>query len=683
MSKNGRVLRNIFALLIGQVGTWSATFILTLVVPSYLGAQYYGLYSFVGTYAGFFGLGIALGTGTFLTWRIAREPSGASRLLINTLVMQLPLWLFWSSIAVLVLPLMDSSTLTRTLTIFSLITILLATLSSTCIAALSGFQIMRVPAFISVATALAGAAGAVVCVHLHVSIVAFVVVGAASSAANLVGLLIYTNRKIPLRARISLALWPKLVVGGLPFFAWSVVLLFYWQVDIIMLKVMVGDTVIGWYAVANRVISIPAFLPNIVVTAILPALSRERTADSPHFRALASRAIRLVTAVNIPASIGIIMLSGHVTSLLHFPGSFGQLAPLIVILSINMPIVALDMILGTILVSIGRQTAWTCVGVAAGLLNPLVNLWAIPYTQHMFGDGAIGASLTTIQSEVIMLAGALILRPKNIFTRWDMFYIFRCLVAAAIMVPAVQVFTNSSSNVALIASVGYGVLIYALACYALQVLSKEDLQGAVNVVAAKLGLGGLSRSQVGDMMGQLGLAAAQERLRGRLVRVRASMSRPLRTISQPLMRASTSVGATAVRYWNPNTWLQQEHDTAATREGNHDTGTYTYSRVQSGNFIGTDVDAAALDPLQATAPVQVPPLPLQPLSASDVASDAGLASNGNGNGSHHVRHAGEHMHHTDSQPHEAAEHTLGFPGGRDTGEHAQLRLPEPVLPDGV
>jgi hypothetical protein len=263
------------------------------------------------------------------------------------------------------------------------------------------------------------------------------------------------------------------------------------------------------------------------------------------------------------------MLASHITSLLHFPGSFIQIAPLIVLLSLNLPFVALDMLLGTILIANGRQKAWTCVGIVACVLNPLANLWAIPFTQRMYGDGAIGASLTTIMAEVIMLVGALFLRPKHIFTRWDVFYIFRCLIAAVIMIPAVAVFAGSSSNVALVFSICYGVLIYGLACYALRVLTTEDLVGAVHVLTGKLGLGGLSVARISGVLALGGLRFTRMRGRERVERAHAAVSRPLgmvsrpltkalAAVSQPLAQASASIGTVANRYRNSPTWTDSE-----------------------------------------------------------------------------------------------------------------------------
>src|SRR5579885_1339113 len=127
-----RVIRNILALLLNQVGSWLITFVITLVVPSYLGAAHYGLYSFSFSYVGFFALGMQLGIGTYLTWRIAREPEMASRLTFNALLMQIPLGAACVGAALIVLPHVDPNPTTFMLVLLIAISTILSTLNTTC-----------------------------------------------------------------------------------------------------------------------------------------------------------------------------------------------------------------------------------------------------------------------------------------------------------------------------------------------------------------------------------------------------------------------------------------------------------------------------------------------------------------------------------------------------------------------
>ena len=483
-----RVVRNIIALLVNQLGSWTVTLVLVLVVPSYLGPSNYGISSFVTSYVSFFAVGMVLGTNTYLTWRIAREPEMAGKLTVNTILLQIPLALASTIVALLVLPLLDARHLVFELSAILLLSFTLGSFTTTLVGALGGLQRMGRPAFIGLGASILSTVLVLLSVYLHRGLVAIALANLIGSVVGFILLLGYARRKIDLRPHLDLTLWRTILLGGVPFFTWSIVLLFYSQIDIAMLKVMVkSDALIGWYALATRITSIPAFLPYIVTTAIMPALSSERSEHSQRFRDLASRSFRLVALVSVPAATGTILLATSITRLLYHSTAYDQVGPLIVILACTFPIGALDMVLGATLIAMGRQKAWTVVGIIAAVINPVVNLWAIPFTQQHYGNGAIGASLATLMTEFVMFGGALYLRPRSIFTGRDVFYIARCLLAVAIMVPAVHAL-DAHSQLTTVAAVGYGMLIFALAAYALQLVRADDFNSILASVRAKMGI---------------------------------------------------------------------------------------------------------------------------------------------------------------------------------------------------
>jgi len=496
-----RVVRNILALLANQVGTWLITLVLTIVLPRYLGVNHFGLYSFAIAFVGFFAIGMRLGTGTYLAWRIPREPELAGRLAFNTLLLQIPLILACSVAAILILPLIDPDPLAFQVMLLVLIANGVSSFSSTFAAALAGLQLMKAPAFIALFSSAVGMTLIVIGTHkpFHIPLTGIAAITILSEVITFVALGAYTLRKLHPRFEVDATLWRSILLGGLPFFAWTVVLLFYWQIDITMIKVMVpndGNAVVGWYAAASRLTNIPLFLPMIVIAALLPALSAERNADSAKFREMVSRSLRLATLVALPAGAAVMVLSYQLTELLHYPPGFEPVTRLLQILALNVPLVAIDMILGTALIAAARQRAWTVVGVIAGVFNPLVNLWAIPYTQARFGNAATGAAVVTVATELIMFGGALYLRPKGVFTRWDVWYIGRCLLATAVMVPVVYLFSQGA-KVGLFPSVIYGAITYLTMAYTLKLIRDDEILSVLSIVTSRMGVSLPFKGQTG------------------------------------------------------------------------------------------------------------------------------------------------------------------------------------------
>ena len=129
--------------------------------------------------------------------------------------------------------------------------------------------------------------------------------------SNLVGgLLVIANtlcgwwlsRIRPIWPRVDRRLWDEfgaIVRVSFPFLSWQVIQLAYSQIDRLLLGALVSAVEVGWYAAANRIVGIPIFIPTLIITPLLPALSR--SAHDPHvLRRTISQTIRVVLLLTVP-----------------------------------------------------------------------------------------------------------------------------------------------------------------------------------------------------------------------------------------------------------------------------------------------------------------------------------------------------------------------------------------------
>jgi O-antigen/teichoic acid export membrane protein len=129
-------------------------------------------------------------------------------------------------------------------------------------------------------------------------------------------------------------------------------------------------------------------------------------------------------------------------------------------------------VLGSALIAADRQTAWTIIAGGAAVLNILLNLVAIPLTMHAFGNGAIGAAIVTVGTEVFMMVGALMLRPAGIMDRPTVSFALRSSVASLVMIPAVF----AVGTAVLPVKIGVGIAAYAIASVAVGTVSLAGLR---------------------------------------------------------------------------------------------------------------------------------------------------------------------------------------------------------------
>src|SRR4051812_44311702 len=165
-----------------------------------------------------------LGTGTYLTGRIPREPEMAGRLTFNPLLLQLPLVLACSLVAIVVLPLLDSDPLLLRVTLIVLLAASIASFSGTLSSGLAGLQIMKAPAFIALAGAAINVTLVVAGIHfLNIPLITIAALSALTEIVILVALAVYALPRLHLRFSVDATLWRAILLGGMPFFAWSVV----------------------------------------------------------------------------------------------------------------------------------------------------------------------------------------------------------------------------------------------------------------------------------------------------------------------------------------------------------------------------------------------------------------------------------------------------------------------------
>jgi O-antigen/teichoic acid export membrane protein len=275
----------------------------------------------------------------------------------------------------------------------------------------------------------------------------------------------------PARQQLDLAIWKKVIVGGFPFFIWSTILAFYATIDIPVLEGLAGSETVGWYALAYRWVSMPAFFAASVATAFFPALSAEGVSHSAAFTRMANGALRLVAFFATPAAVGIALIAHSFIARLYGP-EFLPAVPLMRLLALHIPIVGLDIVLGSVLIAVDKQRQWVMVGVAAAIFNPLVNLVAIPMTERAFGNAAIGAATVTILTEIIMLFGAVLLRPAGVLDRATASVIGRIVVASITMVPVLLLLDTAP----LALRVAAGVAVYAVASLLLKTISWREIR---------------------------------------------------------------------------------------------------------------------------------------------------------------------------------------------------------------
>lgn len=402
------LLRTGLSLLSVQGVTWTTSLVGILVVPRFLGSQQLGWFASLWAVINLLTLVIAMGAGRHIVREVARDPSCATTLVPNALVGRLFACGGLLFIAVIALAVIQPGTTASIVVIAMLIGMTTGLALDAFNSALQGNQSLGKSAITSGILSLLGQIAVVTVLFAGGRIAAFVTVNAVIGLVVLAAVARIFVSRFPGRWHINRANILEVMRSGSPFLAWDVALLCYASIDMVMLPILTDAATTGDYAFALRLSGIPIFLTTVITAAVFPELSHAAGRDRAWFKRLLSKAMVLTFAGTIPMSVGMALLSPTLANVIGGGSEFGRSIPLIVILSINLPIVALDTVAGVAIFALNRQKPLVVAAVILAILNPLVNLAAIPLTARLWGNGAIGAALVTLATELFI--GAVILR---------------------------------------------------------------------------------------------------------------------------------------------------------------------------------------------------------------------------------------------------------------------------------
>jgi O-antigen/teichoic acid export membrane protein len=471
------IARNLSWMIIGNIASWGVSVMLLIVAPRSLGDVALGQVSFAFVYVSLFELVAMLGSATFVVKTVARDHKAFGPYVFNTLAMKLVFAPALAAVAVgLALLLRFDQTVTIVIAIYC-VNMVVGVVIDAVVAGLQGIERIAGPAMWAVVRSYAGAIFAIAALTMGAGIVGYALAITVAGLIPLVAAFVYAWPHLRGQHHIDLRLWKVIAVGGIPFLSWSALLLVYGKIDIPILEALAGSETVGWYSLAYQWVSMPAFFASVVTTAFLPQLSAHGVQLTPRFVEMANNALRLVVFVGIPSAIGIALISSDLIGLLY-NGQFEQAVPVMWVLSLHIPLVGIDMVLALTLIATDRQKQWLYIGLAAAIVNPLLNLAVIPLAVNAFDNGAIGAAAVTVATEALMMAGALWLRPRGVLDSPTFSFAVRTTGAALVMALAVLAVGSTS----IVVEVVVGVVAYALAALAFRVITKPMLR----MVADKL-----------------------------------------------------------------------------------------------------------------------------------------------------------------------------------------------------
>lgn len=411
-----RVARNFGALLGGQIVTWTMTLVWTLVVPRALGPVGLGILVSAQSVSGVLGIVLGMGTRNYLVREAVINPAEASRLVGTALLLRIIVAPFVGVAAVIWVKVAgdghEAATVLYLITAMTILTLVTEPLQA-------AFQAIEKMQYLAYTDIINKSAQSLIGIALVV--IGFGVIGIAANMAIMAALVLvltfwWLRSHFTVDVRTSVTRMAQMTKQSVAYWAFGLFGMIYFWIDTIMLSLMTRPEVVGWYGATSQLFQTLMFLPVLVQTAWLPRLVAAFVKGRAELLEAARAPVELVLVTSVPLAVATALVA---KPLIHgvYGAQFAHAVPVMVILAVCIPPIYLNIVLASVLLAAKRQRQWTIVMAGAAVFNPLVNLVLIPLTEHRYHNGAIGAAIALVLTEVLMDIVGLLLVGRRVFDR--------------------------------------------------------------------------------------------------------------------------------------------------------------------------------------------------------------------------------------------------------------------------
>lgn len=461
-----KVLKNTFFVFLSQVLLLLSSLGVYAVVGRKLGPDGLGQFSFVLAYVGLFTFLPDLGINLFLIREITRNQSDVRSYLGNASTLVLILAPLTFGVIAVVNRFMSLERQILQSIYLAGTYLVLGALIALFRAAFHAFEHMeletyavtieRLMTFVACLGALGTNSGLLGLIGAHV---------VARVCALLTSGVIFILRIAPLpRLSLDPKLSLKLLKRSLPFALNTLTTTIYIQVDLVLLRLWIGDEASGYYKAATSLIIPLAVVATAMNSAMFPSMARAFVSSSERLKSLVEASIRYLFILGWPLALGVALLAPRILALVY-GGSFQASVMAIQILAIIIPMRFINNSMGNGLTAIDRQGLRAGIILASAVINIVLNIFMIPKWSY------IGASISTLITEFFILVSLYIGITAHLgrLSYWQL--IQRALVSGA--VTAIVTYALRDAN--LILAVTASVFIYCVALLVFKAMPDDDL----------------------------------------------------------------------------------------------------------------------------------------------------------------------------------------------------------------
>ncbi|PDV96564.1 flippase [Candidatus Chloroploca asiatica] len=471
------IFKNARVMLASQLITWMLTLVFSIIMRRFLGPEGSGhiviamsIWSIMGVFIGF-------GMDILLAKEIARDRDRAAELLGTSYFIRFVFYVisvglvYWYSVALKFTP--DIILLIQVVGLMAF----LFQLSSASSAALQGLETMEYISLSEIVSKFAHMVLGITVLMLGFRELAVAMVMTTTALLMFLMQAYFLYRYHQLTPRVRLAASRTILTLSLPYVATIFGMVAYDELSIQTLSIQLDATEVGWYGASMQIFGALLFGAVIFNTVTFPPMARAHKTNPEGMPALLRRSLSLILMLSVPIGFGVFAVADQFIHLL-FGAEFAPSGDILQVLGFAVIFMYLNTLFGQYFVSIDRQHIWTMVMIVTALMIVPLNFLFVPWSQRVFGIGAIGGAFSFLVTQVGQVVAGWFLVPRGTLDGKTIIHSLKVVAVALIMLLCVWPFRDLFLAIPIL----IGAIVYPTLIVLLRVIAPDDLQMVIDFV---------------------------------------------------------------------------------------------------------------------------------------------------------------------------------------------------------
>lgn len=477
MSTAKRIVKNTTILFIATIVGYILGFFTTVYTAQYLGAEGFGVISLALSLTAIFGVITDLGLNTLIVREVARNKSLADKYVSNTILMKTLLSFLTIGLLILTVKLIGYTTPVSNIIYIIIFSIIFVAFSGIFNAIFQSYEKMEYQSVGTILNAVLMFVGVLIAIYFNLNILAFAFIYFIASLVVLVySILIYSWKFALPKISVDWSFWSPTIKESLPFAITGIFTMVYYWIDSVMLSVMIGNEVVGWYNAAYRLILIITTLYSVYMISIFPVMSGFYKTSHESIKIAYERSVKYMLIMNIPLAIITTLLANKIILLIYGTGYIPAVIALQILIW-SVVFMFINTLSLNLLGSVNKQFVVAKIAAFGAISNIILNLLLIPEFSY------IGSSAATVATELLMLPIFLYVLRKTEYVDASFLIkdLFKILISNIVLI--IIIILLNQLNLFLILLIG--VVLYLFMIYITNTLDKEDISLIKSLIKRK------------------------------------------------------------------------------------------------------------------------------------------------------------------------------------------------------